>query len=121
MGTARKERKCVRYQEVTLQYFSWAPVNGSHDSRKQNMHIYFLITQVILASAFLPVGEELLLFLTRSRVLQKGKWALRPQGERAEEDIGAAMWPVGLEGRDGAEQKAWGGEASLSTSGVTGH
>lgn len=31
------------------------------------------------------------------------------------------MWPVGLEGRGGAEQRAWGGEAGLGISRVAGH
>lgn len=38
-----------------------------------------------------------------------------------EEGTGAGMWPMGLEGRGGAEQRAWGGEAGLGISGVTGH
>lgn len=38
------------------------------------LHIHCLITHVITASDFRPAGEELLLFLTRSPVLQKGTW-----------------------------------------------
>ena len=37
------------------------------------------------------------------------------------EDTGAGVWPVGLKGRDEAEQRAYSREASLGISGGTGH
>lgn len=97
-----------------LTVFPWAQLNSSHSPPHTLPHIYCLITHVITASAFLPVREELLLFLTRSPVLQKGKWGTR--GQRRTQGKGYGQWGWGsVMGLSRGH-----GEASLGISVVTG-